>query len=48
MTHDIDDLLEIIKQLEERIIKLEAENDLQLRWMARRDNVAGEEYWEYG
>jgi len=41
-------LLEIIKKLEERIIKLEAENDLQLRWMARKDNVAGEEYWEHG
>ena len=48
MTHDIDDLLDLIKMLEERIIKLEAENDLQLRWMARKDDVAGEEYWEHG
>lgn len=45
---DIEDLLNLIKELEERIIKLEAENDLQLRWMARKDNVAGEEYWEHG
>jgi len=57
MTHDdgigcnqslLQELSDIIKKLEERIIKLEAENDLQLRWMARKDNVAGEEYWEHG
>ncbi len=52
MTHDIDDLLEIIRALEERIINLENQVDalkldpgnLRLGDMLR----AGEEYWEHG
>ena len=31
MTHDIDDLLEIIKQLELRLIQLETKNRLVMR-----------------
>jgi hypothetical protein len=31
MTHDIDDLLEIIKQLELRVIQLETKNRLVMR-----------------
>ncbi len=48
MSHDIDDLLALIKMLEERIIQLECTTDLQMIWMARKDDVAGEEYWEHG
>ncbi len=41
MSHDIDDLLEIIKQLEERIIKLENSG-------VRVINPDDSWYWEHG
>ena len=41
-------LLEIIKKLEERIITLENFQSLHHTWMARKDDAAGEEYWEHG
>ncbi len=47
MTHDIDDLLEMIEKLEERIILLERLNSLQaekIRNMNPEDNW----YWEHG
>ncbi len=47
MTHDIDELLEIITKLEERIILLERLNSLQsekIRNMNPEDNW----YWEHG
>ncbi len=42
MTHDIDDLLEIIKQLEERIIKLEKNPQ------ANSTVTVDAWYWEHG
>ena len=52
MTHDIDDLLELIVKLEERIISLE----VVIRNLTTADafrasdryREAGEEYWEHG
>ncbi len=45
MTHDIDDLLEIIKRLEERIIKLE--KNLQGQLTGDGSDPDGW-YWEHG
>ena len=48
MSHDIDDLLELIKMLEERIIELEkcvGTNRTPVNGDMFR---AGEEYWEHG
>ncbi len=42
MSHDIEDLLNLIKELEERIIKLEAKN--QQRLVRHEDSW----YWEHG
>ncbi len=44
MTHDIDDLLEIIKALEQRIIVLE----LNSVWAARKIQNDDDWYWEHG
>lgn len=44
MTHDIDDLLEIIKQLEERIIKLERKPFRENASTLLVDSW----YWEHG
>lgn len=44
MTHDIEDLLDLIKKLEERIMVLE----LSSPYRKVRDDEAGEEYWEHG
>lgn len=44
MTHDIDDLLEIIKELEERIINLEKEISNKVMPMNPDDSY----YWEHG
>ena len=41
-------LYDLISKLEERIIELECTTDLQMIWMSRKDNVAGNEYWEHG
>ncbi len=43
MTHDIDDLLELIKMLEERILKLESRDSAQR--LVQHDDVW---YWEHG
>ncbi len=43
MTHDIDDLLELIRKLEERILNLER-NDSAQRLVQHEDSW----YWEYG
>ena len=43
MSHDIDDLLALIKELEERIIKLESRDKLQ-RLVQHEDAW----YWEHG
>jgi len=51
MTTDVNYILyleDLIRQLEERIITLENFQSLHHTWMARKDNVAGEEYWEHG
>ncbi len=51
MTHDIDDLLEIIKELEERVILLEKLNSLQgekIRNMLSQYNGEDSWYWEHG
>ncbi len=47
MTHDIDDLLEMIKKLEERIIELETviENNKSMRMIQGLDDSY---YWEHG
>lgn len=42
MSHDIDDLLEIIKELEERIIKLEVKSQVLL---VKHEDAW---YWEHG
>ncbi len=42
--HDIDDLLEIIKQLEERIINLEKEISNKVMPIVPNDSY----YWEHG
>ncbi len=43
MSHDIEDLLNLIKELEERIIKLEAKDQAQ-RLVQHEDSW----YWEHG
>lgn len=43
MDHDIDDLLEIIRELEKRIIKLENQGKAE-RLVQHEDGW----YWEYG
>ncbi len=43
MSHDIEDLLELIKMLEERIIKLESRDSAQ-RLVQHEDSW----YWEHG
>ncbi len=43
MTHDIDDLLQLIKMLEERIIKLENAM-FRVAFVGLEDNW----YWEHG
>ncbi len=43
MSHDIEDLLELIKELEERIIKLESKDQAQ-RLVQHEDSW----YWEHG
>ncbi len=47
MSHDIDDLLEIIKQLEERIINLEV-SLINLRAMPNYEVSDDSYYWEHG
>ncbi len=47
MTHDIDDLLDIIEGLEERIILLERLNTLQAEKL-RTLNHDDSWYWEHG
>ncbi len=47
MSHDIDDLLEIIKELEERIILLERLNTIQSQKI-REYNGSDAYYWEHG
>ncbi len=42
MTHDLEDLLNLIKELEERIIKLEATHQQRL---VQHDDAW---YWEHG
>ncbi len=42
MSHDLEDLLNLIKELEERIIKLEAKNQVKL---VQHDDSW---YWEHG
>ncbi len=42
MTHDLEDLLNLIKELEERIIKLESKH--QQRLVQHEDSW----YWEHG
>ncbi len=48
MTHDIDDLLDLIKMLEERIVDLERiiENNKAMRLIQGIDN--SDWYWEHG
>ncbi len=50
MSHDIEDLLELIKMLEERIINLENQVDALKHCNLRLGDMlrAGEEYWEHG
>ncbi len=43
MSHDIEDLLELIKELEERIIKLESKDQAQCL-VQHEDSW----YWEHG
>ena len=43
MTHDIDDLLEIIHMLELRIMALE-----NCKWLAKPAPVSDAWYWEHG
>jgi hypothetical protein len=43
MSHDLEDLLELIRMLEERIIKLEQRNSVQ-RLVQHEDSW----YWEHG
>ena len=43
MTHDLEDLLNLIKELEERIIKLESKDKAQ-RLVQHEDSW----YWEHG
>ncbi len=43
MSHDIDDLLELIKMLEERILKLEQRDSTQR--LVQHDDAW---YWEHG
>ncbi len=45
MTHDIDDLLEIIRQLEERIIALEKSREPSREYVTHPDDAY---YWEHG
>lgn len=47
MSHDIDDLLEIIKELEERIFLLERLNQQQ-GLIIREINADDSWYWEHG
>ena len=44
MTHDIDDLLEMIRKLEERIIGLEKEISRKVMPIVPSDSY----YWEHG
>ncbi len=50
MTHDIDDLLDLIKELEERVILLEKLNSLQGEKIRNMSQYNGEDswYWEHG
>ncbi len=48
MTHDIEDLLELIKMLEERIIELEKCVGTNRTPVNTDMFRAGEEYWEHG
>ncbi len=43
MSHDLEDLLELIRMLEERILKLESKDQAQ-RLVQHEDSW----YWEYG
>ena len=45
MSHDIDDLLELIKMLEERIIQLES---FMLQSAKRLVAIEDDWYWEHG
>ena len=49
MTQDIQDLLDLIKKLEERIIALEVavRNLTTYEGFRKHDKMAGEEYWEH-
>ncbi len=44
MSHDIEDLLNLIKELEERINKLEFQNTLVIRKYENSDSY----YWNHG
>ncbi len=44
MSHDLEDLLNLIKELEVRINKLEFQNSLVLRKYENSDSY----YWEHG
>ena len=50
MSHDLEDLLNLIKELEERIINLECQVDALKHCNLRLGDMlrAGEEYWEHG
>ncbi len=50
MSHDLEDLLNLIKELEERIINLESQVDALKHCNLRLGDMlrAGEEYWEHG
>ncbi len=48
MSHDLEDLLNLIKELEERIIALEASVGTFPTPFGRDMFRAGEEYWEHG
>jgi len=48
MTHDIDDLLQLIKMLEERVTALERCND-KLTYIAARQHLPDDHYyWNHG
>ena len=44
MSHDLEDLLNLIKELEERINKLEFQNTLAIRKYENSDSY----YWNHG